>query len=91
MILGGSAIRVVVQRVEATLSRRGLNLAGRRRRLDGATARWRPPARMICPTPLLRSNTRMSFADLYARHAIASFDKQVYLEAMLGRKRRSSQ
>ena len=29
----------------------------------------------------------MSFAELYARHAIASFDKQVYLEAMLGRKR----
>ena len=33
----------------------------------------------------------MSFADLYARHALASFDKQVYLEAMLGRKRAFAQ
>ena len=41
----------------------------------------------VIQTGALRSNTGMSFADLYARHALASFDKQVYLEAMLGRKR----
>ncbi len=42
-------------------------------------ARWLNCSRLKIP--------RMSFAELFARHAVASFDKQIYLEAMLGRKR----
>ncbi len=47
MIRGAPAIRVVAQRVEATLSFRGINLAGMRRQLDPAAFLWRLPARMI--------------------------------------------